>query len=64
MQCGIFDTASGLVGEFAEVGLVLMRSAREHSDVGSSAKHCVFVGGDHNGQNRRVFKAQPLHRVR
>ena len=55
--------AAGLVGELAEVDLVVVRRRRQHLDVGPGAEHPVQGAGEHDRLDFRMLEAQPLDDV-
>jgi hypothetical protein len=59
----ILDAVARLVGELAEVHLVLVGGARQHLDVGAGAEDLVVAAGDQHGLHLGVLEAQALHGV-
>src|SRR5205085_543521 len=60
---GILDCEPRLVGELAEIDLVLMARLAEHTDIGAGAEDIVLAGFDHHGLDLGVLEAKPLHGV-
>ncbi len=60
----ILDREPGLVGEFAEIDLVLSASpVAKCGDVGAGAEDIVFARTDHDRLHLGMLEAQALHRV-
>ena len=64
MDARILDREARLVGELAEVHLVIVRRQAKHVDVGAGAEDAVALRADDDGADLGMLEAQPLHRVR
>jgi hypothetical protein len=61
---GVLDAVAGLVGELAEVDLVVVRRPRQHLDVRPCAEDLVDAAGQDDRVHLGVLEAEPLGRVR
>ena len=59
----IFDGVARLVGELAEVDLVGMRGAGEHSNVGTGAEDAVLAGPEDHDLDLGMLETQALHGI-
>ena len=60
---GVLDGVAGLVGELAEVDLVVVGGPGQHLDVGAGAEHLVEPAGDDHRADLGVLEAQALDDV-
>ena len=59
----VLDGQTRLVGELAEVHLVVVGAETKHVDVGAGAEDAVALRADHHGAHLGMLEAQALHRV-
>ena len=59
----VLDTVTGLVGEFAEIDLVIVGRQAKHADIGAGAKDVRLVRAHDHGANLGMFEAQTLDRI-
>ena len=60
---GVLDAVAGLVGELAEVDLVVVRRPGQHLDVRPGAEHLLDAAGEHDGVDLGVLEAEALDGV-
>src|SRR6516165_7501560 len=61
---GVLDPIPGLVGELAEIDLVRVRGAREHTDIGAGTEHAWLGRAQEYDLDRRMLEAQALDGIR
>ena len=59
----VLDGVARLVGELAEVHLVVMCGRGEHPDVRARAEHLVLAAREHDRADLRMLETQPLQQV-
>ena len=60
---GVLDGVAGLVGELAEVHLVVVGGPGQHLDVGAGAEHLVEPAADHHRPDLGMLEAEALDDV-
>ncbi len=63
MAAGVFNAITGFIRKFTEINLPGVRRQPQHEDVGAGAENTVFLTGQDNSANFRMFETNALQRV-